>query len=669
MTSSFELDNNDLEIFTLIWLDAEINGSENKQTQNDLRQLSDDFQTFDSIYDCETYIQSLSIDTRIVLIVSGRLGREIVPRIHDIKQIYSIYVYCFDREANLEWSNNYSKIKNVVTTKKELIKQICNDNKKEIYQINNESLYINIYTNNSDDQFIHSQLLIDYLLKMKINSIIDKQFFTLCETKSDEDDLESKILEEFQQNNSSNNSLYWLTKDKLLSKLLIKAFNKKNINLLYLFRSYIRNIYQQLKLYKCSTSIHVYYSYLITDEEFEQLKKSIGKFISINTFLITTFQREKAFLALKQANNSHKILFEIYANPSIDDIQPYADIKLFNSSINQSQILFMLGSIFHIENFSQQDDIWICQMKLSTRIGQYDNAEKYYKYILNELPSNHLDIHIVYRNLGNVAYIKNDYDQSLEYHLKSLEIKKRLFKNDDSNIADSYNCLGIVYFNKNNYKQAINSYEKALKILNSTSDNDHSKIAACLNNISLVYRTEQNYSKALEYYKKVLDIEKKYLSEDHVDLGQTYHNIGALYCNDSNYFLRDEIRYRHRFLPFANLCAPPYMPHTDFLHIQHLSDNRYTASELYQDAINNFSQAKTYFENYLNRITTSKQYQQQTLNRTFTIGITSLIDVESYIRIAKTNGIVLKLLLSGHKPDVKIDFDFSLHAHYPTLKL
>ncbi len=109
------------------------------------------------------------------------------------------------------------------------------------------------------------------------------------------------------------------------------------------------------------------------------------------------------------------------------------------------------------------------------------------------------------------------------------------------------------------------------------------------------------------------------------------------------------------------------MSHTDFLHIQHLSDNRYTAPELYQDAINNFSQAKTSFENYLNRMTTSKQ--QPTLSRTFTTGFTSIIDVESYIRIAKTNGIVLKLLLTGHKPDVKIDFDFSLHAHYPTLKL
>lgn len=97
-----------------------------------------------------------------------------------------------------------------------------------------------------------------------------------------------------------------------------------------------------------------------------------------------------------------------------------------------------------------------------------------------------------------------------------------------------------------------------------------------------------------------------------------------------------------------------------------MSDTRETPGELYQDAINHFNQAKTSFESYLTRMTTSKM---PTLTRTFTIGFTSLIDVESYIRIAKTNGIVLKLLLSGHKPDVKIDFDFSLHAHYPTLKL
>ena len=114
------------------------------------------------------------------------------------------------------------------------------------------------------------------------------------------------------------------------------------------------------------------------------------------------------------------------------------------------------------------------------------------------------------------------------------------------------------------------------------------------------------------------------------------------------------------------------MPHADFLHIQNLSDNRLTTTELYQEAINNFSQAKTYFESYVNRLTNptggaSKQIANP--SRTLTIALTSLADVETYILIAKKNNIVAKLLLSGNKPELKIDFDFSLNAHYPVFKL
>ncbi|CAF3849402.1 unnamed protein product, partial [Rotaria magnacalcarata] len=60
MTSNYKLDGDELETFTLIWLDAEIYGSENKIVQNDLRQLSDDFRTFHNDHDCESFIKSLS---------------------------------------------------------------------------------------------------------------------------------------------------------------------------------------------------------------------------------------------------------------------------------------------------------------------------------------------------------------------------------------------------------------------------------------------------------------------------------------------------------------------------------------------------------------------------------------------------------------------------------
>lgn len=541
MATNTEANNTDLEVFTLIWLDATVNDVDNETTQTDLRKLSDQFKSFDNRDECELYLQSLSNDERVVLIVSGRLGREVVPHIHQIEQIYFIYVYCFDKIENEKWAKNYSKIKEVLTTKKELIERIRHDNKQEIPPINNEPLYINIYNNNNpDDQFIHSQLLIHHLLKMKMYSTIDPEFYNFYPIEN---------LVEFQDNYSSENSFYWLTKEKCLSELISKSFHTKNIDLLYLTRFFLHDIHQQLELHELSTSIHVYHSHLMTNEEIEQLQNSIGKLISINTFFITTYQRNKALLSLTQATELQKILFEINADP----LKSFADI----TSHKQSQILFMLGSIFRIKNFFQENNIWICQMDFSSeddpdfgtifdedgdsetdilsfgnilaRIKQYDDAEKYYLNVFKELPTDHDDTHICYRNLGNVAYLKKDYDQSLEYHLKSLEIKHRLLRPDDLSLADSYNCLGIVYFDKNDYKQAIDYYEKGLNILELKSEKNYTKIVVCLNNISLVYRMEENYTKGLECYQKILDFERRYLTENHSDLGRTYHNIGGFY--------------------------------------------------------------------------------------------------------------------------------------------
>jgi tetratricopeptide (TPR) repeat protein len=581
MATNSQLNDTDLEKFTLIWLDAAINESENRTTQNNLRKLSDQFKPFDNSNECQLHIQSLSIDERVVLIVSGRLGREIVPNIHEIEQIYLIYVYCYNKEANERWAKDYSKIKIVVTTAEELVAQIRQDNKREISPINNELLYINIYRDNPDDQFIHSQLLINYLIKMKIYSIIDPKIFILCKTEYPEENLD-----DFQENYSSENSLWWITKDKFLSKLISKSFHTKNLDLLYLTCFYLRDINQQLELHQCTTRIQVYHSHLITNEEIEQLKNSIGKLISINTFFFTTFQRDNALRAFEQTNESEKILFEIDADPSIDGIKPFANIKSFSYSKKQSQIVFMLGTIFRIKKIFQQNNIWICQMNLSSendedlknifqqiqkedgdsstdilafgnilaRINQCDHAEKYYQYILKELPTNHANTHICYRNLGNIAYLKKDYDQSLEYHLKSLEIKKYLLKSDDPSLADSYNYLGIVSFDKTNYKQAIDYYEKGLNILELKLDENHSKIVIYLNKIALVYRMEENYLKALDYYRKILDIEKRYLTEDHSELGQTYHNIGAVYwCrgfyDDAMEYYNLSLENKYKFLP------------------------------------------------------------------------------------------------------------------------
>lgn len=100
-----------LETYSLIWLDAAVNQSkENTEAQQRLRSSINHLEVFEQIGPCEQYIRSVSPQDRIVLIVSGVLGREIVPRIDSLRQVVSIYVYCLDRKKNESWTKQFAKV-------------------------------------------------------------------------------------------------------------------------------------------------------------------------------------------------------------------------------------------------------------------------------------------------------------------------------------------------------------------------------------------------------------------------------------------------------------------------------------------------------------------------------------------------------------------------------
>lgn len=48
---------------------------------------------------------------RIFLVSSGSLGEIIVPQIHDLPQVYTIYIYCANVKRHREWSQKFSKVR------------------------------------------------------------------------------------------------------------------------------------------------------------------------------------------------------------------------------------------------------------------------------------------------------------------------------------------------------------------------------------------------------------------------------------------------------------------------------------------------------------------------------------------------------------------------------
>jgi len=51
-------------------------------------------------HQCQEFIEKTSDKYRLILIVSGRLGRQIFPKIHHLRRMTSIYIYCMDKKVN-----------------------------------------------------------------------------------------------------------------------------------------------------------------------------------------------------------------------------------------------------------------------------------------------------------------------------------------------------------------------------------------------------------------------------------------------------------------------------------------------------------------------------------------------------------------------------------------
>jgi hypothetical protein len=103
-------DDDNLETFSIFWLDASVNNDDNLAAQKKLRSIINQLKTFDDAEEFMARIRRICEGDRTVLIVSGQLGSIVVPEIHRLPQVSSIYVYCMNKAANEKWSRSYSKV-------------------------------------------------------------------------------------------------------------------------------------------------------------------------------------------------------------------------------------------------------------------------------------------------------------------------------------------------------------------------------------------------------------------------------------------------------------------------------------------------------------------------------------------------------------------------------
>jgi hypothetical protein len=98
---------------TLIWLDRSIaRTDDNYYSMKRLCNLFNNIRTFSRIDGFINYLND-GLDEKIILVVSGSLGEEIIPKIHSFHLIDSIYIFCQNKTKHQLWAKDYSKIQGV----------------------------------------------------------------------------------------------------------------------------------------------------------------------------------------------------------------------------------------------------------------------------------------------------------------------------------------------------------------------------------------------------------------------------------------------------------------------------------------------------------------------------------------------------------------------------
>ncbi|CAF3947127.1 unnamed protein product, partial [Rotaria sp. Silwood1] len=102
-----------LQTYSLVWTDGSIDQSEEDWQQKfvQVQDVVNDVNIFTESDECIQFLKMIdSGSEKVFLITSAFLGRDLVPEIHDMPQVDTIYIFCGNKSRQMEWAKGWAKI-------------------------------------------------------------------------------------------------------------------------------------------------------------------------------------------------------------------------------------------------------------------------------------------------------------------------------------------------------------------------------------------------------------------------------------------------------------------------------------------------------------------------------------------------------------------------------
>jgi hypothetical protein len=168
------------------------------------------------------FINNIS-NEKIIFISSNSFSKQILSKIEDLQQIFTIYILT-ENEEDSSLLNKQSKIKGYYNDINEIYQQMSIDiNLVTRYLI----AYMNISSNATtpDPMFVYSQLISEIILDSEETETAMKELvnFSRQEYEGNEDEL--ICIDEFENDYQKHRAIWWFTRQCFLSKVI--QFSKR----------------------------------------------------------------------------------------------------------------------------------------------------------------------------------------------------------------------------------------------------------------------------------------------------------------------------------------------------------------------------------------------------------------------------------------------------------
>lgn len=581
------------ENITLVWFDKNIesNLEDIQITKTRLRQVNDYVLFFVDPDFCIQYIKSIKSEI-IFLISSGNDAHILLSKVHDLRQVDSVYIFCVDKtkyERTLTEGVNYFKIVDIFTEQNSLIQSI----KYNVELVQKQGDLFNFYNQNQKSTrnltkesaaFLWHQLLREVFQKTPSGDNNAKdEMLQKCRLYYRGNKKELHNIEVFNREYNVANAIEWYTRDSFVFKLINKALRTEDVELLYTYRFYLIDLCSQLAMnhefvLECYNSLTLYRGAKLTLDEIHRLKDSIGHLISTNGFLSTSQNRHVAEMYAGIGvpnpnigqNNLESVIFEINYNTTMQSSTIVANITYASRFRDEEEFLFDLGTVFEIDGVirDEKKQYWLCkmtpsnkgpeivnefvnyqrkQMNVSTvdisvlfgnllyEMGEYLKCQCYFENLLSIQSSKEsLNTIEIYRGLGRACLGVGKLELSQKYLQNAYDSCIKLEPFSTNKLGPILSYMGYTYDFQGKYDTALNYYFKALQIYK-TDLNNKNLIAYVLTRIGVTYYHKGQDDLALKYFKDSYKFIENVVPEDHPEMSEYYNNMCMVHYHKGYY--------------------------------------------------------------------------------------------------------------------------------------